>query len=46
MAHVPNSAEQYEKMIGTPIPQLVSSLAIPTFSQRPERAWRTAPFPT
>lgn len=30
MAHVPNSAEQYEKMIGTPIPQLVSSLAIPT----------------
>lgn len=23
MAHVPNSAEQYEKMIGTPIPQLV-----------------------
>ena len=30
MAHVPNSAEQYEKMIGTPIPQRVSSLAIPT----------------
>ena len=30
MAHVPNSAEQYEKMIGTPIPPLVSSLAIPT----------------
>lgn len=30
MAHVPNSAEQYEKMIGTPIPRLVSSLAIPT----------------
>ena len=30
MAHIPNSEEQFSRMMNTPIPRLVTSLAVPT----------------